>query len=238
MTPSVRPSDLDEPSRRAAQSGDDPDLPGRGRRLLRGVREFTQLFAVALVMAFVIKSLVLQAFYIPSGSMLETLQLQDRVLVEKVTYRFRDPQRGEVVVFRRPGLEDGGFSLTGTATSFLEGLGLVEPDPDRDLIKRVIGLPGERISLVEGVVHVNGIPVAEDYTRPETRDFAEVVVPEGHYFVLGDNRGNSADSRFGLGFVPQDNIIGRAFLILWPPGNATFSLDQDYPEVGETPLPQ
>lgn len=235
--PSVRPTDLDTDARREAQTGDDPDLPGRGRRALRAVREFVQLFVVALVMAFIIKSLVLQAFYIPSGSMLETLQLQDRVLVEKLTYHFREPQRGEVIVFRRPGLERDGFSLSATATSFLEGLGLVEPDPDRDLIKRVIGLPGERVSLVEGVVHINGIPIEEPYTQPETRDFAEVRVPAGHYFVLGDNRGNSADSRYGLGFVPEENIIGRAFVILWPPGNATFSLDQDYPEVGETPLP-
>jgi signal peptidase I len=229
----VRPRDLDGPA--AAADGGAP--PTVVQKVLEGIREVVQLAVVALLLAFAIKSVALQAFYIPSGSMLETLQVGDRVLVEKLTYRLRDPERGEIIVFRRPGLEEEGFSPAATWRSFLEGIGLSEPDEDRDLIKRVIGLPGETVELVDGVVHIDGRPIAEGYTAPETRDFPPVVVPEGEYFVLGDNRGNSRDSRFGLGTIPTANVIGRAFVIIWPPADATLSLDQDYPEVGETAPP-
>ena len=232
---SVRPADLPEDERQRA--GGDPG-PSGPRQVLSAVRETVQLVVVALLLAFIIKSVAMQAFYIPSGSMLETLQVGDRVLVEKITYRFRDPQRGEIIVFRRPGLEDEGFSIAATWRSFLEGIGLAEPDEDRDLIKRVIGLPGETVELIDGVVHVDGQPLDEPYTGPETRDFPPITVPEGHYFVLGDYRGNSRDSRFGLGTIPDDNVVGRAFLIIWPPGAATFALDRDYPGVGETAPPQ
>lgn len=199
--------------------------------------ELLKLVAVALLIAFVIKGVALQAFYIPSESMLQTLQVGDRVLVEKITFRYREPQRGEIIVFRRPGLEDDGFSIATTARSFLEGIGLSKPDEDRDLIKRVIGLPGETVELIGGVVHINGRPLPEDYTEPESRDFPPTVVPEGQYYMLGDNRRNSLDSRFALGTIPEDNIIGRAFAIIWPVGDATLDLDRDYPGVGEKPLP-
>ncbi|WP_341252402.1 signal peptidase I [Euzebya pacifica] len=237
---SVRPADLTGRQREVATAGEtdvDEQGPGLAMRALRSVREGVQLIVVALLMAFVLKSVAIQAFYIPSGSMLDTLQLQDRVLVEKLTYRVRPPERGEIIVFRRPGLEDDGFSITATATSFLEGLGLVEPDEDRDLIKRVIALPGETVEMIDGVVHINGTPLDEPYTRAESRDFPAVTVPGGHYYVLGDNRGNSLDSRFALGTIPEENVIGRAFVILWPPSNATLQMDQDYPNVGETPVP-
>lgn len=204
--------------------------------VLRGLRELVQLLAIALVMAFVIKSLAMQAFYIPSGSMLQTLQIGDRVLVEKVSYRLRSPERGEVIVFRRPGLETQGFSLQETATSFLEGIGVVQPDPERDLIKRIIGLPGETVELIDGVVHINGQALEEPYAAVEQRPFGPVVVPEGEYFVLGDNRTNSLDSRFGLGTIPEENIIGRTFAIIWPLPDATLAIDTDYPGVGEQSL--
>ena len=245
---SVRPDDLDADARAkvvaAGPDGEGPP-PGPLRRLGRSALEFLRLIAVALVMAFILKSFLLQAFYIPSGSMLDTLQLQDRVLVEKLTYHLREPQRGEIIVFRRPGHESPAFDLfspgpwlTDTGRSFLEGLSLLEPDEDRDLIKRVIGLPGETVEMIDGVVYINGRPLEESaYTRPETRDFPKVRVPGGHYFVMGDNRGNSLDSRFALGTIPEENIIGRAFVILWPPRNATLDMDTDYPGVGETPLP-
>ncbi len=232
---SVRPADL-SPGERRRVVGPEAPTP-RGRALLAAVRETVQLVVVALLMAFLIKSIALQAFYIPSGSMLQTLQIGDRVLVEKISYRVRDPQRGEIMVFRRPGLEEDGFSVSATVRSFLEGIGLSEPDEDRDLIKRIIGLPGETVELIDGVVHVNGMPLEEPYTAPESRDFPPTVVPEGEYYVLGDNRGNSRDSRLGLGTIPQENIIGRAFVIIWPLGEATFRMDEDYPNVGETPLP-
>jgi signal peptidase I len=210
-----------------------PGLPTAVRRALSAIRETVQLVVVALLLAFVIKTFAVQAFYIPSESMLETLQVGDRVLVEKLSYRFRDIERGEVVVFRRPGLEEDGFSPAATWRSFLEGIGLSQPAEDRDLIKRVIGLPGETVELRDGVVFVDGQPLQEPYAGLESRDFPPLVVPEEQYFVLGDNRGNSRDSRFGLGTIPEGNVIGRAFVIIWPPSEATIDIDADYPGVGE-----
>ncbi|CAN5144295.1 signal peptidase I [soil metagenome] len=235
---SVRPDDLpaaERRSARAADPGNDPE-PGGVRQALMVVREFVQLVVIALLLAFVIKSIALQAFFIPSGSMLEALQIGDRVLVEKVTFRFREPERGEIIVFRRPGLEEEGFSVSETWRSFLEGIGLSQPDEDRDLIKRIIALPGETVEMRGGVVHVNGLPLDEPYTSLETRDFPPITIPDGEYYVLGDNRNNSLDSRFGLGTIPIDNVIGRAFAIIWPLSQATLDTRAEYPGVGSTPL--
>jgi signal peptidase I len=231
---SVRPPDLDADTRAQlrAQAGD-----GRPKHSLRGLAEMWGLVIVALVLAFVIKTFLVQAFYIPSGSMIPTLQIQDRVLVEKLSYRFREPERGEVIVFQRPGAEDVRSGVSGQLRSFLEGLGLAQPDADIDLIKRIIGLPGERVRVRKGVVFVNGQRLREPYAQPETRSFPETVVPPGQLFMMGDNRMNSQDSRFPeLGTVPLDNVVGRAFVILWPPGRATTAMDRDYPKVGETPV--
>ena len=199
--------------------------------------EMWGLIVVALLLAFLIKTFLVQAFYIPSGSMIPTLEISDRVLVEKVSYRFRQPERGEIIVFQRPGSEGARSGVSGQLRSFLEGLGLAQPDADIDLIKRVIGLPGETVRIRKGVVFVNGKRLTEDYAQPESRSFPKTTVPEGELFMMGDNRMNSQDSRFPeLGTVPLDNVVGRAFVILWPPGRATTKLDQDYPGVGETSL--
>jgi signal peptidase I len=221
---SIRPSSTTEgPAPSPGSEG-----PSRLRRGLTFVREGVQLVVVALVLAFVIKSLVMQAFFIPSGSMLQTLQIGDRVLVEKISLRFGEPERGDIIVFRRPGLEQEGFSVAATWRDFLEGIGLSEPDPDRDLIKRVVGLPGETVELVDGVVVIDGRPLDEPYTAVETRSFPPVTIADGEYYVLGDNRGNSLDSRFSLGTIPEDNIIGRAFAIIWPPSQATLDMGFDH----------
>ena len=176
--------------------------------------------------------LVVQVFFIPSSSMVPTLSVDDRIVVEKVTYRFREPQRGDVIVFAgersdRPGAssEDAGaiarmLRALGTAT------GLVPPDPS-DLVKRLIGLPGDEVSVVDGVLRIDGLPYAEDYlTGPPASDFGPVLVPEGTYFFLGDNRRNSADSRGSLGFVAQDRVIGRAVAVVWPFDNTSSLLGQ------------
>ena len=205
--------------------------------MLVATGELVRMVGLALLLAFVIRTFALQAFYIPSESMLETLQVGDRVMVESVSYRLREPQRGEIVVFRRPGLEEDGFDVVAVGRSFLEGIGIIQPPEDRDLIKRIIALPGETVELVDGVVEVEGIPLDEDaYAGAEDRTFPPVTVPDGEYYVLGDNRSRSADSRFSLGTIPEENIIGRAFAIIWPVGDATLSMDRDYPEAGETPL--
>jgi signal peptidase I len=180
----------------------------------------------------VLRVLVVQVFFIPSSSMVPTLSVDDRIVVEKVTYRFREPQRGDVIVFAgersdRPGSasEDAGaiarmLRALGTAT------GLVPPDPS-DLVKRLIGLPGDEVSVVDGVLRIDGLPYAEDYlTGPVASDFGPVLVPDGTYFFLGDNRRNSADSRGSLGFVAQDRVIGRAVAVVWPLDNASSLLGQ------------
>ena len=229
---SVRPADLDSRTRASLQA----EHATGARRGLRGSLEMWGLILGALLLAFLIKTFVVQAFYIPSGSMIPTLEIGDRVLVEKLSLRLRDPQRGEIIVFQRPGAERARAGVGGQLRSFLEGLGLVQPDADIDLIKRVIGLPGETVEVRKGVVFVNGKRLREPYARPETRSFPPTVVPENQLFMMGDNRMNSQDSRFPeLGTVPLDNVVGRAFVILWPPGSATVQLDRDYPKVGETP---
>ncbi|MGH8885947.1 MAG: signal peptidase I [Egibacteraceae bacterium] len=187
----------------------------------------------AILFTFAIKTLLVQAFYIPSESMVPTLHEQDRILVEKLSYQFRDPERGEIIVFHRPGQREPveRWSLGRFARGLLAGLGLAQPAGEVDFIKRIIGLPGDTVEVRAGTVLINGHPLREPYAQPESRDSARVVVPPGHYFMMGDNRMNSLDSRFGLGFVSRKDIIGHAFVVLWPPGSATFSLDQHYPGV-------
>jgi signal peptidase I len=155
-------------------------------------KEYLKSIVIALLISFFIITFVVQAFYIPSGSMLPTLKPGDRIFANKFIYRFREPRRQEIIVFKWP------------------------VDPKRRFIKRLIGLPGDRVKIVEGQVYVNDKPLEEDYTLERSyTDFPEVKVPKGHYFMLGDNRNNSEDSRF-WGFVPQANIVGKAFVIFWP----------------------
>lgn len=221
---SVRPPDL--PGAQRGLAADGRSRSARAQR--RGPGEVVLLVLLAVGLALVIQTFLIQAFFIPSGSMAPTLEIGDRVLVEKVTYRFRDPRRGEIVVFRRPGAE-WNEGIGGALRNLLQGLGLAEPDAEIDLIKRIIGLPGETVAIRDGVVQIDGAPLTEPYARVDTRDYGPVTVPGGQYFMLGDNRPNSDDSRFGIGTVPEENLIGRAFLILWPPGNVSLGLSASYP---------
>jgi signal peptidase I len=182
----------------------------------------------------VLRSFVVQVFYIPSSSMVPTLAVDDRIVVEKVSYRFRPLERGDVVVFSGA---DGTRTDDSDAAAFDRALqavgrfiGVIPPDPS-DLVKRVIGLPGDEVSIVDGRLHIDGVPHGEPYlAEPATSDYGPVTVPDGALFFLGDNRRNSADSRGGLGFVDEDRVIGRAIAVVWPFGNAT-SL------IGERPMP-
>ncbi len=195
-------------------------------------RELPILVAVALVLAIVIKSFVIQAFYIPSESMENTLLVNDRVLVNKLVYHTRDIERGDVVVFS--GVESWDpevvlpepsnpvsafFRWVGTAFGMVPG--------EKDYIKRVIGIPGDTVKCcdAQGRVTVNGTPInGEDYIypgdRPSDRPF-EIKVPEGRLWVMGDHRSVSLDSRAhtgdpGGGTIPIDHVVGRAFVIIWP----------------------
>jgi len=147
----------------------------------------------AALLSLVIITFVVQAFYIPSGSMEPTLMVDDRILVAKFVYRFEPVHRGDVIVFRYP------------------------LNPQRDFVKRVIGLPGDRVQLKDGVVHLESTVLSEKgYTiKPDFGNYGPVTVPASQYFVLGDNRNNSEDSRF-FGYVPRGNVIGKAVFIYWP----------------------
>lgn len=190
-------------------------------------KELPVLVLLAVGLALLIKTFLVQAFFIPSESMVPTLQVGDRVLVNKVVYHLRDPRRGEVIVFENPhpAPEESTDPVTGFFRWLGRGLGFSQ-GPEEDFIKRIIGLPGETISARNGSVYVKrpGDEQAgrldEPYLPPgtQTADFGPKKIPEGSYFVMGDNRANSNDSRYSLGPIPEGKIVGKAFIIIWPPG--------------------
>jgi signal peptidase I len=201
-----------------------PKPDARAKRKARGgafgfVRELPFLLLVAFALALVIKSLLIQAFFIPSESMQNTLNPGDRVLVNKVVYHLHHPRRGDVIVFADPNPAPHGHRNPVQAFWhwLTEGLG-VSTSPQKDFIKRVVGLPGETLEGKDGFVYVDGKPLSEPYTRvKDVRPFGPVRVPADSLFVMGDNRTDSKDSRYGLGFIPYDKVIGRAFVVIWPP---------------------
>ncbi|WP_052666432.1 signal peptidase I [Nitriliruptor alkaliphilus] len=201
------------------------DRPRRRRRDAHEVdrkdgsflRELPVLLLVAFVLAFLLRTFVLQVFFIPSASMEPTLMVDDRMVVEKVTYRFREPERGEIVVFEGDNTAppDGNGAVGDIVRGVGQFLGVV-PASARDFVKRVIGLPGDEIRIEAGTVFVNGEPLDEPYKVDEDNDYGPVIVPEDRLFFLGDNRPNSSDSRRGLGMVERDQVVGRAVVILFP----------------------
>jgi signal peptidase I len=239
-TPRI-PASYGVPRLLAVQTGPgdkgDTGKTSKRRRKLRLWQEISLLLVIAFSLMFLVRTFLIQAFYIPSVSMEETLVVGDRVSVNRVVYTFGDPERGDVVVFRGPGNwapdfqsdpNASFFSKVGNGLSDLVGVG--KPG-EKDFIKRVIGLPGDRVSCcdVKGRIFVNGVAVDEPYVtknankdNPKTpgqcgpRQFDEVVVEPGMLFVMGDNRFVSQDSRC-RGFVPIENVIGRAGTIVWPP---------------------
>jgi signal peptidase I len=188
------------------------------------VRELAILVVTALVIAVVVKTFVAQAFYIPSGSMEPQLQINDRIVVSKVAYRLHEPRRGDIVVFDAPEDEadDDSALPARIVRTIVQSIGLAPPSTD-EYIKRVVALPGEQVEGRDGKVLVDGKELVEPYLpdRTTTTDFPAVVVPPDTVFVLGDNRGNSADSRI-FGPVPESTVVGRAFARVWPVGSASF----------------
>jgi signal peptidase I len=203
----------------------EPEASDRERSTLRQIaRELVVLVVTALVIAVVVKSFVAQAFYIPSGSMLPQLQINDRVVVSKVSYHLHDPHRGDIVVFDAPG---GGPKDTAplperAVRSVIQSIGLAAPSTD-EYIKRVVALPGERVEGHAGKILIDGRELVEPYLPKGviTGDFSAVIVPPGTLWVMGDNRGNSADSRV-FGPIPRSTVVGRAFTRVWPLGQASF----------------
>ncbi|MFT3799308.1 signal peptidase I [Microbacterium sp.] len=201
------------------------------------VRDVLIIVGVAIVVSLVVKTFLIRSFYIPSGSMEQTLLKNDRILVDEFTPRFSGYERGDIVVFRDPGgwlpvssSTPNQSVLVQAADWALSLVGITASDSDEHLIKRIIGVGGDHVVCCNalGQITVNGTPIDESaywsldagQTAPTEKAF-DVVVPEGSLWVLGDNRDHSRDSRYNMdqpsgGFVPLDNVVGRAFLITWP----------------------
>lgn len=217
---------------------------GRNRLTPKGFRKFLKnpvvafivdllgILLTALILSLLIKTFLIRSFYIPSGSMMSTLQIDDRIIVNELVPDVIPLERGDVVVFKDPGGWLGGPVTTDvpwfTQVSdwFLGAFGITAPDSDSHLVKRVIGLPGDHITCCDskGRLMINGVAINETYiiadAKPSDIEF-DVTVPENSYWVMGDNRPNSEDSRFhsdlpGKGFVAKDFIVGRAFVVSWP----------------------
>ena len=191
------------------------------------LRELPGLIVIAFALALLIKTFLIQAFFIPSQSMVPTLRVGDRVLVNKLVYDFGEIQRGEIVVFENPDLQEPDRNVFQDVWHWItEGLGF-SSDPTKDFIKRVIALPGETIEVRNGRVFVDGRRIEEPYVSSmrDRSDFAKFTVPQGHVFVMGDNRPNSQDSRSSLGPIPEDKIVGKAFVLLWPPSRIEWLSD-------------
>jgi len=222
-----------------AQAGSGPGQPGqpgkaagrRGRRKRSFWREFPVLVVIALLLAVVIKTYAIQAFFIPSGSMENTLEINDRVLVNKLVYDVRGIHRGDIVVFNGDGSWDPGTPPRNTNFLVKFGQGFASMfgfgHPGDILIKRVIGLPGDRVACcdAQGRVTVNGVALNEQsYLYPgdsPSESRFDIVVQPGRLWVMGDHRLISDDSRNHLGepgggTVPENAVIGRAFVIIWP----------------------
>jgi len=157
------------------------------------IKEILESVVIAIILALIIRAFLFQFFWIPSRSMEPTLLINDRIVVTRFSYWFHEPQRGDVVVFKYP------------------------LETKKDYVKRLIGLPGEKIQIKNSQLYINDMLIEEPYLPEGLKfaDFGPVEVPEGEYFMLGDNRNNSSDSRV-WGFVKEDLLIGKAQVIYWP----------------------
>ena len=182
--------------------------------------ELVMIVAIALALALGIQAFLVKPFRIPSESMVPTLQIGQRVLVDRVSFKFGEPDRGDIVVFKPP---VGQPSTCGVPRASDQPCPRGTPEKsDTNFIKRVVGLPGDRLKVLEGHVYINGRRQKESYARidPECATCnlpREITIPDGQYYMMGDNRGESADSR-EWGPVPKEWLIGKAFMTYWPPG--------------------
>ena len=225
-------------------------LRAKWRRLKKNVFvsfliDLLVIVATALVLSLLVKTFLIRSFFIPSGSMLETLQIQDRIIVNELVPEVVPVERGDVIVFRDPGnwlspiIKPEQNFFEASSEWFLSAFGFVASDSTQHLVKRVIGVEGDRIVCCDAnkKLTINGVPITEPYlakgVEPSVLDF-DVVVPKASFWVMGDNRGSSEDSRYhqdlpSKGFVEKKYVVGRAFVISWPVANWLW-LD-NYPNV-------
>lgn len=208
---------------------------------------FLDVFVIigsALLLSLVIKTFLIRSFFIPSGSMLDTLRIDDRIVVNELVPSLIAVERGDVVVFKDPGGWLSPIESNSSSNFWRDGVdevlgvfGITAPDSAQHLVKRVIGLPGDHVVAEGGKLSINGTPITETYlakgTNPSLKDF-DVTVPRGSYWVMGDNRANSEDSRYhtdlpSKGFVAQKFVVGKAFVITWPAKHWTWL--GNYPDV-------
>ncbi|MBD3882205.1 signal peptidase I [Phormidium tenue FACHB-886] len=187
------------PNSESLDSQPQPQVQNGWLGLKKSQKENLQIVAIALVLAVVIRLFVAEPRFIPSDSMVPTLQIGDRLVVEKVSYALRPPATGEIIVFEPPAqLQVYGYP------------------PHKAFIKRIIGTPGDVVEIQDGVVYLNDRPLVEPYiAEPPDYELDPVRVPAGEFFVMGDNRNNSNDSHI-WGFLPRHNIIGRAIFRFFP----------------------
>lgn len=197
--------------------------------LLRSVVEFVVIIVIALVLATGIRTFIAQPFFVPSGSMEQTLQIDDRVIAAKITTAISGVKRGEIMVFKDPGdwlppMEQNSDGWRSAVAKVLTFVGLLPSDSGDDLVKRVIGIAGDQVACCNqaGQIVLNGVSLDESayVNGPTDQILFDITVPEDSMFVMGDNRGNSADSRFHLdqnnGAIPTENAVGRVVAVVWP----------------------
>lgn len=181
-------------------SKNDQNQPAPWVSFWHNQRENLQILAIAIILSLFIRGYVAEPRFIPSDSMFPTLEIGDRLVIEKVSYHLHPPQQGDIIVFQPPEvLQTQGYPRK------------------QAFIKRIIGLPGEKLDIQNGQVYINDRAILEEYIAepPNYSLYQPVIIPDRQYFVMGDNRNNSNDSHV-WGFLPQENIIGRAFLRFWP----------------------
>lgn len=214
-------------------AGDDDDGPGRPGSRTRGARspkrrlaEDGAILALAVMVAVLVRTFVAQAYWIPSGSMIPQLEINDRVVVSRLAYDLHAVHRGDIVVFKSPpGIEPPAPEPSNVVARGVHdvGVALGFAQDQTVLIKRVIGLPGDRVEGRDGHVYINGELLVEPYLPKGTvtSTFGPVTVPPGRVFVMGDNRGDSLDSRV-FGPIPESHIVGRAIWKVWPVWRPSF----------------
>ncbi len=223
----------EEPPTRRESKGSQKRTRARSVKLF--IRDIVIIFLAAIIISVGVKAFLVRSFYIPSGSMENTLQINDRIIVNELVPRFTPVEHGDVIVFRDPGgwltprVQPEQNWFVSSVDWTLAVVGISAPDSNDHLVKRVIGLPGDTVECCNtfGQLMVNGVPLDEPYldlgpgvTKASGPDFS-VTVPANSLWVMGDHRYDSLDSRYntdkpGKGFVPMDNVVGRAFLVSWP----------------------